>query len=99
MATMSVSVKEKSKDRILVIKPMEGKDAKSSMGLIDTRLFTGENKLHAIQDPRNTLWSFKYDSGGLPEPLKQRFMNFTTCLQHAKTYFAKRNIEITEVID
>jgi hypothetical protein len=93
------SSKERNTDRILILKPIEGKAPISSTGLVDTRLFSGENKLHAIQDPTNLLWSFKYESGGLPNPLQQRFTNFTTLLDFATKYFKKRNVEIVEVID
>ena len=91
--------KARKTDRILVVKPIEGKKALNSSGLVDPRLFTGANNLHAIQDPGNTLWSLKLDSGGLAEPLKQRFKTFDTLLDFVKSYFRKRNLEVTEVID
>jgi hypothetical protein len=92
------SVKEKKQDRILVLKTKDGSKPKSSTGLIDPRLFTGENKLHVIQD-KTSLWIFKYEQGGLPEPLRQRFTTFDIALAQAKKYFASRNVEIIEVID
>ena len=95
----SVSPKERKSDRILVLKVKDGEKPLSSTGLVDPRLFTGENKLHAVQNPRNLLWSFKYDQGGLPPVLKQQFTNFETLFKHATSYFATRNIEIVEVID
>jgi hypothetical protein len=39
-----------SSDRTLVLKPIEGKKPLSSIGATDTRLFTGENTVHAIMD-------------------------------------------------
>lgn len=93
------SDKERSTDRILVLKIIDGKKPTSSLGNVDTRLFKGENKLHAIMDPRTCLWYFKYDSGALPEPLKQKFTSFNKLLEFARAYFVKRNIEIAEVID
>ncbi len=90
---------EKLQDRVIVLKPMEGKDVLSSKGVIDNRIFSGENKLHAILDPKNTLWSFRLDHGGLPEPLKGRFTNFEKALAHAIEYFKKRNIAFVRVED
>jgi hypothetical protein len=91
--------KERSYDRILVLKQIEGQKVKGSTGLTDPRLFTGENKLHAIRNHQTCLWYFKYEMGLLPEPLKTQFTSFGKLLQHAKTYFSKRGLEIVEVID
>ena len=91
--------KSRKTDRLIIVKPMEGKKPKSSTGLVDPRLFTGDNKLHAIQDSQNNLWSLKLDAGGLAEPLKQKFKTFPTLLTFVKQYFEKRNLEIVEVID
>ena len=90
-------LKERSDDRILVLKVKDGEKPKSSTGLVDTRLFTGENKLHLKRN--RTLWEFKYDQGGVPPQLKDRFTKFDIALQHAKKYFETRNIEIEKVID
>lgn len=91
--------KEKKADRILVLKTKDGEKPKSSTGLVDPRLFTGDNKLHLIRDARTLLWFFKYEDGGLPRPLKERFTTFDKALTHARGYFNSRNIEIAEVID
>lgn len=96
---MQHASKERLTNRTLVIRPKEGRSPKSSTGLIDQRIFTGENNLHVIQDKSSNLWSFKYDSGGLPEPLKERFSTFNNALVVAKSYFDKRDIQIVEVID
>jgi hypothetical protein len=85
-------------DRKLSVRPIDGKAPVSSTGLIDNRLFTGENTLHAIRD-NTSLWSLRYDSGLVPEPLRRRFTSFQKLFDFAKTYFAKRNIEIKEVLD
>lgn len=90
--------KMRSQDRILVLEPIDG-DPKTTTGIIDRRIFTGENKLHAIQNPQNSLWYFKYESGILPQPLKMQFTSFNKMLAHAKDYFSRRNIVIKEVID
>lgn len=86
-------------DRILVLRPIDGTKPKSSTGLVDPRLFNGTNALHAIQDPRTCNWYFKYEQGGLPEPLKQRFTSFNLALEHARVYYKSRNTQIVEVID
>lgn len=96
----TTSPKERKKDRILVLRPKEGEKAKSSTGLIDPRLFTGENKLHAIMDERSRMWYLKYEQGGLPPVLKGiRFTKFDFLLKYVSEYFKKRNIQIVEVID
>ena len=92
--------KMRSADRILMLEPIDGKNAKTNAGLVDTSLFTGGNKLHAKMDTESTLWSFQYDKGVLPEPLREnKFTNFKKAKEFAKNYFLKRNIQITEVKD
>lgn len=91
--------KARKTDRVLVLKVKDGEKALSSTGLVDPRLFTGENRLHAIQDEQNRLWKFKYDAGAVPPALSQRYLTFDDMLQKAKVYFSKRNVEIVEVID
>lgn len=86
-------------DRILVLKIMDGKKPKSSTGSVDPRTFSGENRLHAIQDVSSRLWKLKYDFGGLPEVLKQEFTRFDMLYTFAKGYFQRRNLDIVEVID
>lgn len=90
--------KMRSGDRILVLEPVDGK-AKSTTGIVDNRIFKGENALHAIQHPENSTWSFKYERGILPTPLKQTFTNFNMLYRFADDYFRKRNIKIVKVID
>jgi hypothetical protein len=92
--------KERKSDRILVIKPIDGKTPLSSTGLLDPRIFTGEgNNLHATMDTSNCIWYFKYENGGLPNELKQRFTSFNKLMDFAEIYFNKRNLKIVEVID
>jgi len=87
-------------DRVLSLKPIEGKATISSTGLIDRRLFTGENKLHAVQNNETTLWTFKYEKGQLPPILQNSsFTSFKSLLKFATDYFIRRNIEIKEIID
>lgn len=90
--------KMRSFDRILVLKAINGRPT-DEKGMVDKRLFTGENKLHAIMDTRNCTWTLKYEMGGIPPTLKGTFTNFPSILKHAREYYLKRNIEITEVLD
>lgn len=90
----------RSTDRVITLEIIDGKLPKSSTGLTDTRLFTGEQKLHLKMDPQTTLWQFQYSNNGLlPEALKGRFTTFGKGYDFAETYFKKRNVKITEVID
>lgn len=86
-------------DRVLMIKPSDGKKPKDVIGNTDHRLFTGENKLHAIMDEQTMLWKFKYEMGDVPQPLKCQFTSFKALKKYAEEYFNRRNIEITEVKD
>ena len=92
------NTKERKTDRVFSIKAIEG-SSKSSNGLVDSRLFTGDNKLHAVMDPASMLWSLKYEYGILPNAFKQRFTNFKVLHAFVQEYFRKRNIEIKEIID
>ena len=89
----------RSPDRILVLKVIDDKKPLSSKGLVDSRLFTGENQLHAKMDTQTSLWAFKYDQGIVPAPLKCQFTSFKALKAHADLYFRSRNIEIIEVKD
>ncbi len=91
--------KNHSPDRILVLKPMEGKTVKDTAGRVDGRLFTNENNLHAVMDPQYGHWYFKYDSGSLPEPMQQRFTSFSKIYDFAVQYFGRRNVDVTDVKD
>ena len=89
----------RSNDIIIELQAMEGKATLDSMGLVDQRLFTGENKLHAKMDIQSCLWRCEYDNGMLPQPLKQRFTSFNRLLSFVSDYYKRRNIEIVKVID
>ena len=71
-----IRLRMRSDDRVFILRPKEGQSPTKNSGLVDTRLFKGENKLHAVRDKMTSLWSLRYDSGLLPEPLKQRFTSF-----------------------
>lgn len=91
--------KLRSDDRVFKLCALDDKHPISTSGLIDKRLFTGDNKLHAIKNGQTTLWSLKYDQGGVPEYLRQQFTSFKLLVKVVGEYFAKRNIKIEEIID
>jgi len=86
-------------DRVLVLKVAEGKSAKDSAGVVDTRLFNGSNKLHGIYDERTGMWNMRYETGALPGALQQKFSTFTELEDFARKYFKTRNVEILEIIN
>lgn len=85
-------------DRVLKLKLMDSKKPLNSLGMVDPRLFTGENNIHVVKDVQTNFWSFKYDSGVIPEALSCKFTNFTSAVKHATLYYKNRNIEV-EVIN
>lgn len=93
-----LKARNKATDRVIVLAPIEGKFALNTSGLVDKRLFSGENKLHALQGV-NGLWTLRYEMGITPEPLKQIFTNFSTLERIVRDYFLKRNVEVKEIID
>lgn len=84
--------------RELILKPGEGKPIPGTLNMIDPGVWKGTNSLRAMLD-ETSLWGFKLDKGMLPEPLKQRFTSLPKAIAFAKSYFAKRNIELIEVKD
>ena len=97
---MDTATNVRSKDRVIALEVIDGMKAKSSTGLLDTRLFTGEQQLHLKMDPQTCFWSFQYSNNGvLPEPLKCQFTGFKAALKFAEEYFKNRNIKITEIKD
>lgn len=90
--------KMRSKDRVFKLSQIDAK-TKGSNGLIDARLFTGKNRLHAVQDPQTCLWFCKYDEGVIPAYLKQHFTTFTRLKSTVETYFKSRNVKIEEILD
>lgn len=93
------NTKQRKDERTLVLRPMEGKFTKATSGLTDSRIFTGENTVCAVMDPRDCLWSIKYKVGVVPQPLKQKFTSFSALKRHVDEYFGRRNILIEKVID
>src|SRR5258708_38568115 len=95
----SLESKMKSPKRTILLEPIEGLATKNTIGMTDSSLFTGSNKLFAVMDPQTTLWSFQYERGVLPQPLKDKYTKFSVLLKHAEDYFGRRNIRIKEVKD
>lgn len=90
----------RSADRILSLAPIDGEKPLSSTGLVDNRIFTGEQQLHLKMDPQTCLWSFQYSNNGvLPEGLKGKYTGPRMALKLAEEYFRKRNIRITQIKD
>src|ERR1700688_1834112 len=87
----------KTDDRVFSMKVIDDKLPLTHLGMVDKRLFTGENKLHAVKDPQYQLWSLRYEMGVVPEPLKQQFTSFKQLFKFCEEYFKKRNIEIKEI--
>lgn len=99
---ISEESKMRSPDRILVLRPIEGKKPLDTMLRVDPRLFKdGEdaNRLHGIMDLETSLWSLKYEKGHIPQSLSGKFTGFKELLNSVKNYYNQRNIEIVEVKD
>ena len=97
MAYTNFDEKTQTNNRVLVLKPREGENTRTDKGMIDNRLFKGDNRLHAIMDNQTLLWTLKYEKGGIPEPLKQSFTSFSRLFNHAERYFNSRGVDITDV--
>lgn len=94
--------KMRSPDRILMLEPVEGKQATkgNTSNIIDPTLFKeGGNRLHCVMNPETCLWSFKYEQGAVPPMLKGNWTGFRAARKHAEEYFLGRNIRVSEVKD
>lgn len=87
----------RANDIVFKLKAKEG--GATFDGLVDKRIFTGENNLHAIMDKQTCLWHLTYDNGTLPAQLKGQYTGFNKLFDTVRVYYGKRNIEITETID
>jgi len=87
-------------DRVFILEKIDPHAPDDDSGVVDKRILTGANKMHAIRDESSfNLWYFKYDHGIVPEALKgQRFTKFDIAKAFLEKYFATRNIRIKEVI-
>ena len=89
--------KNKGNDRILQLKIKDDTLPKRSTGLVDTSIFKGDNKLHAVYDENKQLWYLRYERGVVPPVLQQHFTSFTALMKILVPYFEKRNIEVSEI--
>lgn len=96
---MADNAKSTSTDRIFVLEQMEGKSPLSTKGLVDARLFTGENNLHAIMDPSSCMWILRYDAGLVEQPLRQKFTSFKMLRKFVEDYYKRRNIQVKEILN
>lgn len=88
-----------TEDRVLMLKVMEGKKPLTVHGVVDPRLFTGANKLHGVYDDRTGMWNLRYETGGLPGALQEKFTSFEQLEEFARAYYKTRNVEVAQVID
>ena len=95
----NTNVKNHTTTRELVLKVKMGAKPVSSTGLIDNRLYNGNNKLYAYLDPIHLLWRVKYADGTIPEALRQNWTKFSYLYEYVKNYYEKRNLDIVEVKD
>lgn len=95
------NTKMRGNDRAFALELIDDKAPISSTGLVDKRLFTGDNKIHAVRDETSTnLWYFRYDKGEVPGALKDaKFTKFDQAQKYLEKYFNTRNIKIKEIID
>jgi len=93
-----IAKENRKTDIVLVLKPIDGSPRHAS-GLIDRKLFTGENNLHAIMDTQTCLWRVQYEHGTVPEPLRQRFTSYAMLIKFVTDYMKRRNINIVEIRD
>ena len=91
--------KMRSYDRVILLKPMEGKEVISSTGKVDPRLFSGGNKLHAVYNISSGLWELKVENGSIAGGLQGQFSEFEQLLNHVTSYFGRRNIDVIGVLD
>lgn len=96
---LRAKAKMHSLDRIIVLRPMDGKKSLSSAGTVDNRLFNGENRLHAVWDVNSGAWEVRYDKGIIPAALDMKFTELTQLIDMVRNYYARRNIEIVEILD
>lgn len=88
-----------TQDRVIKLEIIDNKLPKTSTGMVDTGLITGENNLHAKIDPQTMMWTIHYERGAVPGSLKeQRWTSFTRLYKDLELYFKSRNIKITEVV-
>lgn len=84
-------------ERVLVLEKFDPKQ--KDIGLVDPRVFSGQNELRGVMDLSTGLWTLQYKHGHIPPQLRNKFTSFKFLLQHAEAYFKTKNIKIVKVID
>lgn len=84
-------------DRSFKLKIVDNELPLASTGMVDTRLFKGGNIFHIKKDPETNFWTFAYDDGIIPQPLRCNFTNFTMAKKHADLYYNGRNLNLEEI--
>lgn len=96
---MSMMSTKGNSDRIMKLEIIDDKLPKTSTGMVDTGLITGENKLHGRIDPQTMMWTLHYEKGAVPGGLRdQKWTSFAKMYKDVEFYFKNRNIKITEVV-
>jgi hypothetical protein len=92
--------KQRKTERTLIVRLKEGlKGAKTTTGMVDSRIFQGKENVVAVMDEQTCLWRLRYRAGILPEPLLQQFTSFEKLMKFAREYFGKRGMDIVDVKD
>lgn len=91
--------KMRATDRVIKLRPIDGEKVRDSAGMVDPGLWSGSNNLHAIQEEDTNLWYLKYENGGIPSPLKQKWTSFKDLMREVERYYQKRGLKVHEVID
>jgi len=87
-----------SNNRIIYLERIPGTKPLTDKGDKDYRIFLEKTPLHAIRNDNTNLWTMHYTPPAvIPEQLKQQFTKFDLLVEHARSYFAKRNIQIKEI--
>ena len=83
--------------RTLSLKPMQG-GAKDTTGLVDKRLFNGQNELYALMDTETCLWHLKQNDGSVDPKLRgKQWTSFKMLMNDVVPYYRNRNVEVTEI--
>lgn len=84
--------------RKLQITPLEGQTVTTSKGMVDPRLWKGENELYAEMDNTTCMWRLRYKHGMLPPQIQGTYTNFDKAFKAATKYYSTRGLEVTRVI-
>ena len=91
--------KTKLDEREFVLELIPGQQTKTETGMVDNRIFRGENKVFGVHDPQSNLWTIKYHLGKPPATLNQRFTSFERLHAFVEPYYRKRGLRIAKIND